>query len=270
MDNLPTVQGIIEHNEIAGYVQDYITCPRCGEKRLSSAVDTHLCEDCANEENQRAGHFIQANRDWIAEAKEQGIDPWLLQPGETQWEYSIWTAYRDCYPGKRPKLVDIARQMNTTYNAVKKIAARWNFPARLQLWIAECDRLTIAQRHSEILDMNQQHIKLANSLRDKLAQAIDNINPLELKPRDISSLVKASADLERRARLDVEAQEESLRQLSVGEDNAELRKVQPKQGDLQEILQVLAAAGVIAVGIKETTKESTTTREIIANKGGGG
>ena len=248
-----------------------ITCPKCGQEKEAHHSDTHLCVDCVNAENNRLTYYRQHQGDWVAEAKEQGILPWLQQPGETQWEYTVWTAYRDSYPGKKPTYQAVAQQLGTTYNVVRGIAQRWTFPARMQLWMTECDRITMLQRKEEILGMNKAHIDMATKLREKLNTAIDAIEPLALKPAEIAALAKLSADMERKARLDTEAQEEMRQGLLVDNSNPELKKAQTKQGDLAEVVQILLKAGalksVTAIGVKETT---TTTREVVAKDGSGG
>ena len=176
----------------------------------------------------------------------------------------MWTAYRDSYPGKKPTYSDVAKQLGTTYNVVKKIAQRWSFPVRMQLWMAECDRITMLQRKEEILSMNKAHIDMATKLREKLNAAIDAIDPSTLKPSEIASLAKLSADMERKARIDSESQDEMRRQLLVDNSNPELKKTQTKQSDLGEVLQILLKAGALknitTIGVKETT-----TREVIAH-----
>lgn len=245
-----------------------IKCPKCGQDKEAHHSDTHLCIDCVNAENNRLTYYRQHQGDWIAEAKEQGIYQWLQQPGETQWEYTVWTAYRDSYPGKKPTYQSVAQQLGTTYNVVRGIARRWTFPARMQLWMAEVDRITMLQRKDEILNMNKAHITMAEKLRQKMETAIEAIDPLALKPGEIVSLAKLSAEMERKARVDTEAQEEMRQALLVDNANPELKKAQTKQGDLGEVLQILLKAGalksVTAIGVKETT-----TREIVAKDDSG-
>jgi hypothetical protein len=234
-------------------------CPKCGQEKPRHHIDKHMCVDCSKAEGSRITYYRQHQGDWIAEAKEQGLSPWLQQPGETQWEYTVWSAYRDSYPGKKPTYSQVAEQLNTSYNVVRKISQRWSFPARMQLWMSEVDRITMLQRKEEILSMNKEHIDMATKLRDKLGTAINAIDPATLKPSDIASLMKLSTELERKARLDTEAQEELRSNLLVDTNNPELKKVQTKQGDLSEVVQILMKAGALksitAIGVKETTRE---------------
>lgn len=243
---------------------DLVVCPKCSQTKEAHPTNKHLCVDCVKAEDTRLTYYRQHQGDWIAEAKEQGLLPWLQQPGETQWEYTVWTAYRDSYPGKKPTYNSVAQQLETTYNVVRKIAQRWSFPARMQIWMAECDRITMLQRKDEILGMNKAHIDMATKLRQKLDTAIDAIDPLTLKPAEIASLVKLSAEMERKARIDTESQDEMRRVLIVDNANPELKKLQTKQSDLNEVVQILLKAGALK---SVTAKETTTTREVTAQLG---
>ena len=233
-----------------------IKCPKCGQEKEAHHIDTHLCIECSKVESTRLTYQRQHQGDWIAEAKEQGLETWLQQPGETQWEYTVWTAYRDSYPGKKPTYSAVSQQLSTSYNSVQKIAQRWSFPIRMQLWMAECDRITMIQRKEEILEMNAAHISMATRLRNKLSVAVDLIDECNLKPGEIATLAKLSAEMERKARIDAEAQEDVRRNQLVDTTNPELSKQQTKQGDLGEVLQILIKAGalksVTAIGVKET------------------
>ena len=233
-----------------------VHCPRCGQYKPAHHIDKHLCIDCANAENTRVTYYRQHQDDWIANAKENGIDLWSQQPGETQWEFTVWTAYRDSYPGKKPTYGDVARQLNTTYNSVKKIAQRWSFQLRMQAWMKYCDDITLQQRRQEILDMNKDHVDMAARLRSKLSTAIDMIDPMSLKPGEIASLAKLAADMERKARTDTIAQEEMRRDAMVDTENPDIKKSPTKQADLSEVVGILLKAGALGditqIGVRQT------------------
>jgi hypothetical protein len=235
-------------------------CPKCGRNEVEPhPTDSHLCVDCVKAENNRLTYYRQHQDDWLAVAKESGLDPWAQQPGETQWEYTVWTTYRDSYPGKRPNYADVSRQLETTYNVVKKIAQRWTFPTRMQLWMKFVDDTTLAQRRQEILDMNKEHIDMAALLNTKIKAAINAIDPNLVKPAEIASLMKTAAELERKARIDTENQEEIRRGQFIDTDIKQSKK-QANATDLSEVVQILAKAGVLdGMKMKQTT---TTTTEI--------
>lgn len=255
-------------------VVNMIHCPRCGQYKPAHHIDQHLCVDCAKAENNRITYYRQHQTDWINNAKENGLDLWVQQPGETQWEFTVWTAYRDSYPGKKPTYSDVAKQLDTTYTVVRKIAQRWSFPVRMQAWMKYCDEITLLQRRQEILDMNKDHVDMAARLRAKLSSAIDMIDPMSLKPGEIASLARLAGDMERKARVDTIAQEEMRRDLMTDTENPELKKAPTKQSDLSEVVGILLKAGALGditqIGVKQSeTKTTTTTTQVVVQDDAG-
>lgn len=236
-----------------------IKCKKCGMEAPQSKKSPAICEQCHKAYINKYSHKRTNQPDWIEIAQDSGLDPWALQPGETQLEYAIWCAYRDSYPGKKPSYSDVAKQLGCAYETVKKTAHRWTFPVRMQTWIKHCDTVTLAQRRQEILDMNKEHIMMAAKLRGKLQVAINSVDPHELSPSDIVRLSKLSAELERKARVDTIAQDEMRRQLLVDTDNPELKKGKIKKDSIEDVLSVLAQTGVFdkaaqTVGVRQTTE----------------
>lgn len=244
---------------------ELITCRQCSQQKPASPRTPHWCVDCEKAYNNRYSFMRSQNADWMEVAKENGLELYEKQPGETQLEWSIWLAYRDSYPGAKPSYKGVAEKVNSTYDFVRKTAARWHFQTRMQAWIVYCDQVTLAQRRQEILDMNKDHITMATMLRKKLNEAIENINPLDLKPGEINGLTKTMAELERKARMDTMAVEAQRADSFVDADNPELRKSPTKTDDMSEVLSILLKAGALgdvgAVGVRTT--ETKTTEVVI-------
>ena len=244
---------------------ELITCRQCGQQKPASPRTPHWCVDCERAYNNRYAFMRSQNADWMEVANENGINLWERQPGETQLEWTIWQAYRDSYPGAKPSYKAVAEKVCSTYDFVRKTAARWSYKTRMQAWITECDCITLAQRRQEVLDMNKDHISMATRLREKLSRAIDSIDPVGLKPSEINSLMKTMAELERKARMDTIAVESQLADGFVDADNPELKKSPTKQGDLKEVLGILMKAGALGdvthIGVRQT---ETKVTEIVA------
>ena len=244
---------------------ELITCRQCGQQKPASPRTPHWCVDCERAYNNRYAFMRSQNADWMEVANENGINLWERQPGERQLEWTIWQAYRDSYPGAKPSYKAVAEKVCSTYDFVRKTAARWSYKTRMQAWITECDRITLAQRRQEVLDMNKDHISMATRLREKLSSAIDSIDPVGLKPSEINSLMKTMAELERKARMDTIAVESQLADGFVDADNPELKKSPTKQGDLKEVLGILMKAGALGdvthIGMRQT---ETKVTEIVA------
>lgn len=239
---------------------ELIECRRCSQKKPPHKTNRHLCDDCVKAEDSRVSYLRQHNFNWMEVAKEAELELWERQPAETDHEYSIWLRYRDAYPGKKPSYRQVAEELNTSISAVNKIGTRWSFPTRLQAWAKHVDAITLQQRQQEILDMNKTHISMAEKLNQKLMKAIDQIDPYALSPKDINSLFKTAAELERKARVD---------QPMVGHDNAlvddqnpNLKKMDVKSENISEILQILGKAGALNnVGVRQTVTTEVVVKD---------
>lgn len=226
-----------------------IVCRRCSLTKPPHATSRHLCDDCAKAEDNRVSFFRQHNFNWLDVAKEADLELWERQPAETDHEYNVWLHYRDAYPGKRPSYRGVAEELCTSVNAVRKIATRWAFPTRLQAWAKHVDEITLQQRKQEILDMNKKHVDMATRLNDKLSKAIDMLDPYSISPRELNSLFKTAAELERKARIDTPAETG----VTLLDDNPSLKKTDIKTENITEILTVLGKAGVLDnIGVRQT------------------
>lgn len=249
---------------------EIITCRKCGQQKPASPRTPGWCVDCERAYNNRYSYLRQHNSDWPEVAKENGLALWERQPGETQLEWTIWLAYRDSYPGSKPSYKAAAEKAGTTYDFVVKTATRWSFNMRMQAWIAECDRITIAQRRQEVLDMNKDHIAMAAKLRAKMHAAIDNIDPYSLKPGELSSLLKTMSELERKAQLESMSIEQQLSDGFVDADNPNIKKSPTKQGDLGEVVSILLKAGALGditqIGVRKTETTEVVMRDSDGNE----
>lgn len=188
---------------------------------------------------------------------------WDRQPEENAREWAIWVAYRDMYPSTKPNYTATANMLGTTYEAVRKTAARWHFEVRLQAWIKHIDNLTMQQRQQEIVGMNQKHVNMALEINKKLEEAINNIDPLALKPNELVNLAKLSTELERKARLDIN----NLPKSPMEDDNPVLKRSITPTGEMSEIVNILQQTGVLqaalGIGVKKT--ETTVTEVVVMN-----
>ena len=249
---------------------EIITCRQCGQQKPASRRTPGWCIDCERAYNNRYSYQRQNNGDWPEIARENGIALWERQPGETQLEWSIWQAYRDSYPGAKPTYKGVAEKVGSTYDFVKSVASRWSYNMRMQAWIAECDRITVSQRRQEVLSMNADHIAMAAKLRAKMHKAIDNIDPYELKPSELSGLLKTMADLERKAQTDSMAIEQMQSEGFVDADNPNIKKSPTKQQDLGEVLNILLKAGALGdvtqIGVRKTETTEVVVRDTDGNE----
>ena len=232
-------------------------CPKCGRRDVEKHPTERYCEDCVKAEKARYMRVYTANAGWQDVAQENGLNLWDRQPGESNWEYAVWTTYMGMYPFAKPDYRAVAEKLDTTYGCVKHIAQRWDFRVRLQAYIVYCDSMMKAQRTEAMLEMNAEYIDAASQLRGKIAAAVQMVDPaaLAMSPKDLVAVAKLADELERRARLDESTRIDELATIHGG-GNAESKKHITKQDDIAEIAKVFAEAGLIpqAVGVRQTTE----------------
>lgn len=239
-----------------------IVCKGCGMETEPHKSDPNRCDACVKAEGSRITHLRQHNYNWMDVAKEAELEVWERQPEETDREWQVWLAYRDAYPSVRPTFRLVAEQLDLTVNVVNKVAQRWSFPLRLQAWAKHCDTLTMKKREQEIIAMNEQHTSMASKLNEKLAKAIEKLDPYALTPKEIQGMMKVATDLERKARLD----QPITTPVVINDENPDLKEATVPTEQLSEIVSILGKAGVLSnFGIRQT--KTTETVEVVVKDG---
>lgn len=243
------------------FAPEKITCARCGLEATANEHNHKLCDACVKADNNRYSYLRQLNPNWTQTAEEAGLELWERQPEENDSEYLIWSAYRDLYPSAKPTYRKAADLINFSLFAVQKVGRRWHFEVRMQAWAKHVDQLTIANRQQQIVDMNAKHVKMAQTINEKLEKAINMIEPELLKPMEIVNLMKMTTELERKARMDIT----QVDRPQVDDNNPMLKKSSTKLDDMAEIVGILQQTGVLAaamnVGIRKT--ETTVTEVVV-------
>lgn len=236
-------------------------CKRCSMAGEPHHTNSHLCVACVKAEDSRVSYYRQHNFNWMDVAKEADLELWMRQPAETDWEYTVWTAYRDAYPGKSPTYRDVATDLNTSVEAVKKIGARWSFAARLQAWAKHVDNITLAERTEQIKSMNKRHIRLAEKISAKLEDAVDKLDTSTMTPKDVQGLLKVMTDVERRARIDNPAALAGGNPNGITDDNPEIKKDVTPTGNMAEIVAILTKTGALNLGVRQTVTTEVVVKD---------
>ena len=252
-----------------------IHCYHCGrDDVMQSAYTKGMCVDCYQAlVNRNTTLRRLGDPDWKTRAEEHGVALYERLPQESQRDYDIFKVYMMQYPLERPTIKRTAEKLGLAYGTVAECARRCHFKERLDAWMKECDKATLLQRRAEMIEMNDQHIKMASTLRAKLMVAMNMLEPSTLKPSEISQLTKLANSMERDARIDKIAQEEMRADLSKGDgENPELKKGVTSAGDLGEVLAVLMKSGALgdakSVGVRVSKdKRGREVQEIVVHAG---
>lgn len=227
-------------------------CKVCHTQEDQSIVNPDLCRDCYATESQNSALAQKINQNWIEEAKEIGLAIFERQPEETDTEWQIWEKYRSFYPLKLPTYAELAKETGHAITTVVKTAQKWSFKVRLVAWSRYTDAGIQTDRVNAIKDMNTKQLHVASTIMDKLKTAVEGLDPTTLQPKDIASMLKIAADLERRIQSYIP---ETVENEAIDSKKA---ATVTKTEDLSEVISILQNAGVLKengiVAIEQVTR----------------
>lgn len=205
------------------------------------------------------------NYNWVEYAKENEIELYERQTEETDIEWLLWQMYRDQYPMSTPKIAVAADMSNLDLTIAKKIYKKWSYSLRLQYWIEFVDKELVERRRQTAIQMHDKHINMAKNLTDKLDEYIEGLSTEEINVNSLPALMKMATELEKQARID-KIDAEDTGKPGIDGDNPMLKKVDVKQKDVTDILQVLKGAGIVGAGSKIGVETKDGERIMIENK----
>lgn len=231
-------------------------CKKCGTHLNRSSGNPDLCGACYKLQVSSSALQRRSNANWTDIAAECGLALHERQPEETDIEWLIWDRYRAHYPMKLPTWSELAAECNVSVATVMKASQRWSFKVRMQAWARYTDDGLSESRIAAIHEMNERQTTMALTLQNKLQQAINNLDPLLLKPSEITSLMKAATELERRIK---EATPEKVEGTMA--DTSVKQKALTKAEDIGEVVDILTKTGMLPHAL---AVEQTTTTRIVA------
>ncbi len=131
--------------------------------------------------------------------------PWERQPGETTKAFEAFCIYRDL--GVDRSLAKVAEQLKKSGTLMGRWSGTYDWVNRAAAWDNEQDRIeretAEKERIKAIKSMRKRHAGLASAMLVKAATALQQLQPDEITPNEISRMVDVASKLERISRGDV-------------------------------------------------------------------
>lgn len=127
--------------------------------------------------------------------------PWERLQREPDAAWGAFVYYRDTNPRNR----SIKKCVNALYGTLdavsswEKYSVKWRWRERVEAWDAEQDRVAREARLEAIRQMDDRHVSEARALQAKALERLRQIDPKELKPREVLNYLIEAAKLERLA-----------------------------------------------------------------------
>lgn len=165
------------------------------------------------------------------------MELWEKLPDETADQYAAFEIYRRLKPSERTiRKVMIAKGIKTQ-DKLSKWSAQYRWVSRSNAWdeeLARVERMATKEAHKE---MARRHASLSLTMLTKVAKRLSNLDPSELRPKDIVEFTKAATHLERMSRGDLEERSEANAPETDVSDEWRNKFVQPEGSFLPHKLQ---------------------------------
>lgn len=128
-------------------------------------------------------------------------DPWERREDESTKAFEAFCKYRDM--GIQRSVRKVARELSKSETLMARWSTTYDWVDRAAAWDSEQDRIARQQQLEDIKKMRKRHAGLANTMLLKAAEALQHLQPDEVKATDISRMVDIASRLERISRGDV-------------------------------------------------------------------
>ena len=133
--------------------------------------------------------------------KNTEVELWERREGETNKQFEAFCVYRDLGIDRTQRKV--SEQLRKSEALISRWASINNWTERVRAYDDEQDRLNRIAQQKEIAQMRKRHAGIASKMLETAQAALEVIDPLDVKPNDISRLVEVASKLERISRGDV-------------------------------------------------------------------
>lgn len=189
--------------------------------------------------------------DWQALSRSLGLELFERQPEETDEEWRCWDAYRRAYPGKLPTMSQLSKQVGVSVATLVRMSERWSWKVRMMHWSRFTDADIQDERRAAIKEMNQKQLGLAQSMFDKLQEAVDYMDPATMKPSEITNMFKVVTGLQK----DIATYTEEVVDQPALDGHAVKQSQVTKKEDLGSVAEILASVGLLdgaTLGVRTT------------------
>jgi len=122
---------------------------------------------------------------------------WERQNDEGSKAYAAFCVYRDLGPERSLEKVRQNLDKPRTKKSLGDLSVKYNWVKRAQAYDDYMEGKKREKKEKEILEMADRHVKLAKAFQQKIAQALQQIDPAQLSPSDMAKWLDVATKLER-------------------------------------------------------------------------
>lgn len=136
-------------------------------------------------------------------AKSKKPQPWERRENESVKAYEAFVLYREM--GSDRSIRAVAQRLGKSNALISRWSCNYNWQERIRAYDNENEAQDYAERRKEATEARKRQMQIAMRLEKTALEALKNIKPEDLSPKDIKEFLRLATDIESRAITSVEA-----------------------------------------------------------------
>lgn len=138
--------------------------------------------------------------------KQEPVEPWERQPGESQKAWEAFLVYRNMPHKEETKgqrsVRKVAEKLVKSSTLISRWCTMWDWVNRAAEYDNELQRMDLREKKDSIRKMNQQQVQIGLSLQKKAIKALAALAIEDMSARNILDYLTQGIEIERRSRMD--------------------------------------------------------------------
>ena len=131
--------------------------------------------------------------------KHRDTEPWERLEGEGVKAYEAFSVYLEL--GEERSIRAVAKQLNKSTTLIGRWSRTYQWVERTAAYDVDVQR----KAHAQAVKMANRHISIALKLQEKALQALKDMDPSEIDPKNLVAFIREATKLERENRMELEA-----------------------------------------------------------------
>jgi hypothetical protein len=145
---------------------------------------------------------------------------WQRQPGESDKAFQAFVTYRNLEPSFR-SITRVVSELNKSRSLIGRWSSGWNWVERAAAWDEEQEIRLLAARVEAKKKMDEEHLRIVRSGRNKAVRALAEFDPKDLAPAELRNWLTTFMEWERLILGEPETIEERRTKVAVGQEDIE-------------------------------------------------
>lgn len=134
--------------------------------------------------------------------KHRDTEPWERLEGEGVKAYEAFSVYLEL--GEERSIRAVAKQLNKSTTLIGRWSRTYQWVERTAAYDVDVQRKAHAQAVKKRRKMADRHISIALKLQEKALQALKDMDPSEIDPKNLVAFIREATKLERENRMELE------------------------------------------------------------------